>query len=123
MIRNQHQSAHSVMTHNLTAHLQSQLWYSISAVTSILIKSSFVANLMFGRKAIWFFAQSDILKFKHYDLKQKREQGNCCSKGDRHLVSLAGKVSVYRAGGLGSIPGRIITQGLKIIEEKVLPLP
>ena len=41
------------------------------------------------------------------------------------LVSLVGKVPVYCAGGLGSIPGfpgRTNTQGLKIIEEKVLPL-
>ena len=41
----------------------------------------------------------------------------------RRLVSLIGKVPVYRAGGSGSIPGRTNTQGLKIIEEKVLPLP
>ena len=41
---------------------------------------------------------------------------------DRHLVSLVGKVPVYRAVGLGSIPGQTTTQGLKIIEEKVLPL-
>ena len=40
----------------------------------------------------------------------------------RRLVSLAGKVPVYRAGGSSSIPGRTTTQGLKIIEEKVLPL-
>ena len=40
----------------------------------------------------------------------------------RRLVRLAGKVPVYRAGGSGSIPGRTNTQGLKIIEEKVLPL-
>ena len=38
------------------------------------------------------------------------------------LVSLVGKVPAYRAGGLGTIPGRTNTQGLKIIEEKVLPL-
>ena len=38
------------------------------------------------------------------------------------LVSLVGKVPVYRARGSGSIPDRINTQGLKIIEEKVLPL-
>ena len=37
------------------------------------------------------------------------------------LVSLVGKVPVYRTGGLDSIPGRTNTQGLKIIE-KVLPL-
>ena len=41
---------------------------------------------------------------------------------DRRMVSLVGMVSVYRAGGLGSIPGRTNTQGLKIIAEKVLPL-
>ena len=41
---------------------------------------------------------------------------------DGGLVSLVGKVPVYRAGGAGSIPGRTTTQGLKIIEEKVLPL-
>ena len=29
---------------------------------------------------------------------------------------------VYRARGLGSIPGPTNTQGLKIIEEKMLPL-
>ena len=40
----------------------------------------------------------------------------------RRLVSLVGKVPVYRVGGSGSIPGRTNTQGLKIIEEKVLPL-
>ena len=38
------------------------------------------------------------------------------------LVSLVRKVPVYPAGGLGSIPGRTNTQGLKMIEEKVLPL-
>ena len=41
---------------------------------------------------------------------------------NRRLVSPVGKVPVYRAGGLGSIPGRTNTQGLKIIKEKVLPL-
>ena len=41
---------------------------------------------------------------------------------NHRLVSPVGKVPVYRVGGLGSIPGRINTQGLKIIEEKVLPL-
>ena len=40
----------------------------------------------------------------------------------RRLVSLVGKVPVYCARGLGSIPGRTNSQGLKIIEEKVLPL-
>ena len=40
----------------------------------------------------------------------------------RCLVSLVGKVPVYRAVGSGSIPGQIFTQGLKIIEEKVLLL-
>ena len=40
----------------------------------------------------------------------------------RRLVSLVGKVPVYHAGGLGSILGRTNAQGLKIIEEKVLPL-
>ena len=38
---------------------------------------------------------------------------------NRRLVSLIGKVPVYRAGGSGSIPGRTNTQGLKINEEKV----
>ena len=38
------------------------------------------------------------------------------------LVSLVGKVSGYRAGDSGSIPGWTNTLGLKIIEEKVLPL-
>ena len=38
------------------------------------------------------------------------------------LVSLVGKVLVYRTGGLGSIPSQTKTQGLKIIEEKVLHL-
>ena len=38
------------------------------------------------------------------------------------LVSLVGKVPVYRAGGSGLIPGWSKTQGLKISEEKVLPL-
>ena len=41
---------------------------------------------------------------------------------DRRQVSLVGQVPVYRAGGSRSIPGRTNTQGLKIIEEKVLPL-
>ena len=40
----------------------------------------------------------------------------------RRLVSLVGKVPDYCAGSSGSIPGRTNTQGLKIIEEKVLPL-
>ena len=40
----------------------------------------------------------------------------------RRLVSVVGKVPVYRAGGSGSIPGRTNTRGPKIIEEKVLPL-
>ena len=35
----------------------------------------------------------------------------------RLLVSLVGKVPVYRAGGSGSIPGRTNTQGIKIIEK------
>ena len=48
-------------------------------------------------------------------LLEVRELGAC-------LVSLVGKVPVYRAGGSGSIPGRTNTQGLKIIEEKVLSL-
>ena len=39
----------------------------------------------------------------------------------RRLVSLVGKVSVYRARGSGSIPGRTNTRGFKIIEEEVLP--
>ena len=42
---------------------------------------------------------------------------------DRCLVSLVDKVPVYRAGGSGSISGQTNTQGLKIIEKKVLPLP
>ena len=41
---------------------------------------------------------------------------------NRRLVSLVGKAPVYRAGRSGSIPDRTNTQGLKIIEEKVLPL-
>ena len=40
----------------------------------------------------------------------------------RRMISLVGKVVVYRAGGSGSIPDRTNTRGLKIIEEKVLPL-
>ena len=40
----------------------------------------------------------------------------------RHLISPVGKASVCCAGGSGSIPGRTNTQGLKITEEKVLPL-
>ena len=40
----------------------------------------------------------------------------------RRLVSPVGKVLVYRTGGSGSIPGRTNIQGLKIIEEKMLPL-
>ena len=38
------------------------------------------------------------------------------------LVSPVGKAPVCCARGLGSIPGRTNTQGLKITEEKVLPL-
>ena len=41
----------------------------------------------------------------------------------RRLVSPVGKAPVCCAGGSGSIPGRTNTQGLKVIEEKVLPLP
>ena len=40
----------------------------------------------------------------------------------RRLFSLVGKVPLCSAGGSGLIPGRTNTQGLKIIEEKVLPL-
>ena len=40
----------------------------------------------------------------------------------RRLVNLVDKMPFYSAGGLGSISGRIDTQGIKIIEEKVLPL-
>ena len=43
-------------------------------------------------------------------------------KCNRRLVSLAGKMPIYRAGGSDSIPDRTNTQGLKIIQEKVLPL-
>ena len=45
-----------------------------------------------------------------------------CSVVEMLLVSLVGKVPVYRAGGSGSVPGRTNTQSLKIIEEKVLRL-
>ena len=38
------------------------------------------------------------------------------------MVNLVGKVPVYHTGGLGSILSRTNTQGLKMIEEKVLPL-
>ena len=41
---------------------------------------------------------------------------------DRHLVSLVGKVPVYHARSSGSISSRTKTQGIIIIEEKVLPL-
>ena len=40
----------------------------------------------------------------------------------RRLVSPVGKAPVCSAGGSSSIPGRTFSQGLKIIEEKVLPL-
>ena len=40
----------------------------------------------------------------------------------RRLVNTVGKAPVCSAGGQGLIPGRTFTQGLKIIEEKVLPL-
>ena len=40
----------------------------------------------------------------------------CC------LVSPVGKVPVCGAGGSGLSPSRTSTQGLKITEEKVLPL-
>ena len=36
--------------------------------------------------------------------------------------TVGGKVPVYSAGGLGLIPSHTKIQGLKIIEEKVLPL-
>ena len=39
---------------------------------------------------------------------------------NNRLVSLVGKVPIYRARGLGSIPSRTNTHGLKTIEEKVL---
>ena len=41
---------------------------------------------------------------------------------NRRLLSPVGKVPVYRAVGSELIPGRTNTQGLKIIEERVLPL-
>ena len=41
---------------------------------------------------------------------------------NRYLVSLVGKVPVYRVGGWGSIPGQTNNQDLKTIEEKVLSL-
>ena len=44
------------------------------------------------------------------------------SLGVRRLVSLVGKMLNYCAGGSGSIPDWTNTQGLKIIEKKVLPL-
>ena len=40
----------------------------------------------------------------------------------RCLVSLAGKMPVNHAGDSGSIHGQTNTQGLKLIEQKVLPL-
>ena len=40
---------------------------------------------------------------------------------DRRVVSLFGKVPVYRVRGSGSIPGRTIARDLLIIEEMVLP--
>ena len=42
---------------------------------------------------------------------------------NRRLVSLIGKVSVYRVRGSVSIPGQTNTHGFKIFEKKVLPLP
>ena len=38
------------------------------------------------------------------------------------LVGSVGRAPDYCAGDRGSIPGRTNTQGLKITEEKVLPL-
>ena len=38
------------------------------------------------------------------------------------LISLVSKAPVYRVGGSGLVHGQTNTQGLKIIEEKVLPL-
>ena len=38
------------------------------------------------------------------------------------LVSLVDKMPVYRAEGLGLIPGRTNVQGVKMVEEKVLLL-
>ena len=48
----------------------------------------------------------------------REDDGQC----EGRMVSLVGKVSVCCVGGSDSIPGRTNTQGLKIIEEKVLPL-
>ena len=47
---------------------------------------------------------------------------NLSDEIERRLVSPVGKAPVCSAGGSGSIPGRTFTRGLKIIEEKVLPL-
>ena len=44
------------------------------------------------------------------------------SSMESRLVSLVGKVLVYRAGGSGSIPEWTDTHSFKIIEAKVLPL-
>ena len=62
------------------------------------------------RSAYYFFC------FTIDVLVSVNEYDNC------RLVSLKGKVPVYRAGGLGSIPDRTNTRVFKIIEEKVLPL-
>ena len=70
------------------------------------------------------FARGDIYQ------KKKRAKDRILIKGlyieftllYRLLVSLVGKAPVRCAGGSGSILGRTTTQGLKIIEEKVLPL-
>ena len=48
-------------------------------------------------------------------------QFTICKKLQPHY-SLVGQVPVYHAGGSGSIPGWTNSQGLKIIEEKVLLL-
>ena len=75
----------------------------------------------------WHINQNHVIGFDHnlylwkktnkrYKRLQYEHFGNRC------LVSLVGKVPVDRAGGSGSIPNRTKIQGLKMIDEKVLPL-
>ena len=65
-----------------------------------------------------------LCRFKTYELQNflHSATGHVNYLDIHHLVSLVGKVRVYRAGGWGSIPGWTNTQGLEIIE-KVLFLP
>ena len=64
-----------------------------------------------------------ILQWKESELKNvDGKSRKTMTMYDRRLVSQVGKAPICCAGGSGSIRDRTTTQGLKIIEEKVLPL-